>query len=49
MPAIKNMQPYTDIHLATALVLSRALYNYDVAAIPVDRLIRVRRLVVVAA
>jgi hypothetical protein len=43
------MQPYTDVQLAMALVLSRALYNYDAGPIPAERRIRVRRLVVVAA
>jgi len=49
LPAIRNMQPYTDIQLAKALVLARALYNYEINNIPDDRRIRVRRLVVVAA
>jgi hypothetical protein len=34
---------------ARALVLARALFNYDAGSIPLDRRIRVRRLVVVAA
>jgi hypothetical protein len=50
IPAIRNMHPYTDVQLAKALVLARALFNYDDAgSIPADRRIRVRRLVVVAA
>ena len=49
LPALRNMQPYTDVQLAKALVLARALFNYDGDSIPVDRKIRVRRLVVVAA
>jgi hypothetical protein len=40
------MQPYTDVQLAKALVLARALFNYDAGDIPADRRIRVRRLVV---
>jgi hypothetical protein len=43
------MQPYTDVQLAKALVLARALFNYDADSIAVDRKIRVRRLAVVAA
>ena len=43
------MQPYSDVQLAKALVLSRALFNYDAASIPDERRIRVRRLVVVVA
>jgi hypothetical protein len=43
------MQPYSDVQLAKALVLSRALFNYDAGSIPDDRRIRVRRLIVVAA
>jgi hypothetical protein len=50
IPAIRNMQPYSNVQLAKALVLARALFNYDDAgSIPADRRIRVRRLVVVAA
>jgi hypothetical protein len=49
LPAIRNMQPYTDVQMAKALVLARALFNYDADNIPADRRIRVRRLVVVAA
>jgi hypothetical protein len=49
IPAIRNMHPYTDVQLAKALVLARALANYDADEIPYDRRIRVRRLVVVAA
>ena len=49
LPALR-MQPYTDVQLAKALVLARALFNYDDAgSIPADRWIRVRRLVVVVA
>jgi hypothetical protein len=43
------VQPYSYVQLAKALVLSRALFNYDAGSIPADRRIRVRRLVVVAA
>jgi hypothetical protein len=50
IPAIRNMHPYTDVQLAKALVLARALFNNDDAgSIPADRRIRVRRLAVVAA
>ena len=49
LPAVRNMQPYTDVQLAKALVLARALFNYDADSIAVDRKIRVRRLAVVAA
>jgi hypothetical protein len=43
------MQPYSDVQLAKALVLSRALFNYDASSIPDDRRIRVQQLIVVAA
>jgi hypothetical protein len=49
LPAIRTMQPYNDVQLAKALVLARALFNYDADNIPNERRIRVRRLVVVAA
>ena len=49
LPAIRTMQPYNDVQLAKALVLARALFNYDADNIPNERRIRVRRWVVVAA
>ena len=42
LPALRNMQPYTDVQLTMALALALALAEYGVANIPDDRRIRVR-------
>jgi hypothetical protein len=46
---IARSKDSADSQLVKALDLARALFNYDAASIPLERRIRVRRLIVVAA
>jgi hypothetical protein len=48
LPALNRLQPFTNLQLAQAVGLARTLVDYNADEIPLQRRIRIRRLMVVA-